>query len=188
MKNELDPWEVGIAEQIKGKEFSFDPQAFADFENLLQAETLGQEPGHRAPEAGGEVMSSAATTISLPMTILIIGLVSFSGWWFWPREGVVVTEPAVTTTTPAVLPAPPSEVAPAAPPTPSASMTTQTLNAVRELDTAAPDLLAVPATITEESVELAVEAASQEVITEESVLNPPRQLRATSHLTTLPIL
>jgi hypothetical protein len=84
MKNELHPWEVGIAEQIKGKEFSFDPQAFADFEQLLEAEALGQLPGEQAPKATGETMSSGGRTISLPTILLVIGLACLAGWWLWP--------------------------------------------------------------------------------------------------------
>ena len=84
MKNELHPWEVGIAEQIKGKEFSFDPQAFADFEQLLEAEALGQLPGEQAPKATGETMSSGGLTISLPTILLVIGLACLAGWWLWP--------------------------------------------------------------------------------------------------------
>jgi len=185
MKNELHPWEVGIAEQIKGKEFSFDPQAFADFEDLLQAETLGQEPGHRAPEAGGEVMSPAATTISLPTILLIIGVVSFSGWWFWPRETSVPAEPAVSTTAPAVLPAPTSDIAPAAAPTPAAPLENNVLVSTSGLNNKSTKV--TPPLSPSSSDELPIEITNTEKETEELMTRPPRILRATDRLTSLPI-
>jgi len=100
MKNELHPWEVGLAEQVKGKEFSFDPQAFADFENLLEAETLGQETGQQAPPDPEAGMAAGGITNFPPIALLLVGLICFSGWWFWPRAATF-SGPAQEVTAPA---------------------------------------------------------------------------------------
>lgn len=58
MKNELEPWEVGLSEQVQGHEFNFDESAFAHFEQLYAAE---------AGVAGGQTTvtkGTAATQVS----------------------------------------------------------------------------------------------------------------------------
>lgn len=185
MKNELHPWEVGLAERVKGKEFSFDPQAFADFEELLEAETLGREPGAQAPDASGEVMSAGGSSISLPIVLLAIGLAGLGSWWFLASEPEEpMTEPAVTIST--TLPAPPSKVAPAAPPTTSAPIITPVQTEMRELGTASPDLVAPPENDQEVGVEEG-ESMGFEEAPGEVTPKPARALRATVRLATLPI-
>jgi len=126
MKNELDLWEVGLAEQMKGKEFSFDPQAFADFENLLQAESLGQQTGEQAPpDVGGmQTAGETSTGFTLPVIFVFLCLACFAGWWFWPQPeasaGSVPTISAPQTELPASEPGPSTFSAPAAAPTSSA--------------------------------------------------------------------
>lgn len=141
MKNELNPWEVGLAEQLKGKEFSFDPQAFADFENLLQAESLGHEPGEGgpAPDGAGEAMSAAGggSMISLSTLLIVVGISCFGGWLLWPTEhNVDLALPA--TETPATAPAltaPASTLsAPASTPTSEQTITTIKAFSVKQED------------------------------------------------------
>lgn len=182
MKNELTPWEVGLAEQVKGKEFSFDPQAFADFENLLEAETLGKEPGHQAPDAAGEIMSAGGTTVSLPMVLLAIGLACVAGWWLLPGEAEVLVEPAVTTTVPGALPAPATNIAPAAPPRPAVRTESNELGDVREIFSSSPAV-----TSSSSSSEVLEEVSGLTEAMQETVPRSPRMVRATNRLMTLPI-
>lgn len=132
MKNELHPWEVGIAEQMKGKEFSFDPEAFADFEQMIEAEALGQSPGHQAPSAVGETMAAGGATVSIPMVLLVIGLACTACWLFWPGEAEEIGAPAMTTSAPASAPAPATNIAPAAAPRATISKETNESREVQE--------------------------------------------------------
>jgi hypothetical protein len=185
MKNELTPWEVGLAEQVKGKEFSFDPQAFADFENLLEAETLGQEPGHQAPKAAGEMMSAGGIAVSLPMILLAIGLACLAGWWFLPGEAEVLVEPAVTTSVPTTLPAPATNIAPAAPPTPTVRTESNELSDVRGQISNSPDLTS--SNTSSSTVLVAEEEGSIRTDEKENTPYLPRVQIAASRVATLPI-
>ena len=119
MKNELDLWEVGLAERVKGKEFSFDPQAFADFENLLQAESLGQADGAPAPAEPAGTMAAAGTTgLALPTSLLIISIVCLAGFFLWPRTAVV-NEAVTTVAAPARTEIPAPESSPLTNPAPA---------------------------------------------------------------------
>lgn len=74
MKNQLENWEIGLGDRMKSEEFSYDPEAFADFEALFVAEAVGGHaapPDPASPSAGGTLLGGA--TISLK-TLLLGGL------------------------------------------------------------------------------------------------------------------
>jgi hypothetical protein len=186
MKNELDLWEVGLAEQMKGKEFSFDPQAYADFENLLQAESFGQKKGEQAPRDVDRMQTAGGTSIgfTLPVIFVFLGLACFAGWWFWPQSeaspGSVQTITVPQTELPASAPGPSTFIAPAAAPTSSAITET---NASSPLRDAAIDL---PSTANTAPVDEAVQLLdTQENINEAAT---PALPRSTYQVTYLPAL
>ncbi len=186
MKNELDLWEVGLAEQMKGKEFSFDPQAFADFENLLQAESLGQQTGEQAPpDVGGmQTAGETSTGFTLPVIFVFLCLACFAGWWFWPQPeasaGSVPTISAPQTELPASEPGPSTFSAPAAAPTSSA---------ITEANVSAPPREAaiyLPATANSAPVDEALQLSeTQNTVIEAAT---PALTRSTYRVTYLPAL
>lgn len=98
MKNKVEPWEEGLAGQMKEHEFAFDPAAMAGFESLLAAENT--VAGESAPAEGvtsgaaksGGLFSGKVLSIVLG-TLLAGGLLSYL---FWPgTTETIVAEPTI---------------------------------------------------------------------------------------------
>lgn len=176
MKNELEPWEVGLAKQVKEQEFSFDPQAFADFESLLKAESLGQEPGQQAPaEAGEHMPGKGGITLPWPKIILLCGLIGLAGLLFWPTAEEQATTPA---TNPPEITLPATSTAPTNLPAPAAAP--KTTQEVPEKKVVEPSML--NRTAPPMSSEDVAEPASGELSppTEEAAVPFPRQQKTTA--------
>ena len=117
MKPSLEPWEVGLAERVKQHEFDFEPEAYAQFEQLLAVEAVA------ATVTTAVTATSSApwwTATSFKLTILIVGIaVSLGLFFLYPTNpltaeeagpiettSVELTATATTEPTPALLPTP----------------------------------------------------------------------------------
>ena len=74
MKPSLEPWEVGLADQVKRHEFDYQPEAYAQFEQLLAAEAVGAAAGSTSAAAW---WASTAAKFTLLGFVLLAGVALF---------------------------------------------------------------------------------------------------------------